>query len=327
MLDLILFISLGVAVTVLAVWGGVVAVRTLPDGENRSPHLWVFIGAGVVAITLTIFIGIRNFYAQKESARQQGETRDSLSHANNQLDGESQALEQSRLAEEYMMGQLNALSQMMSRIGTGGGSSAQIASALSATMREMERTFPHASPTQNPGQNQGQPTSANPLRSSDSPYRELQAAIRSVDSFDGQWQRGFADAVRQRPLPSGQSMKFMPTPSQVMENSVRFDQTIIDDWRMKIEEPIEQARRDALTQMEPMTPNDKKKDDNVFSSAMETAATGVSISGDSPNELGNVIISQDQRGKVRDRFVPLQRYLNDLLQRLGGYIEKPTQPQ
>jgi hypothetical protein len=60
---------------------------------------------------------------------------------------------------------------------------------------------------------------------------------------------------------------------------------------------------------------------------METAATGVSISGDSPNELGNVIISQDQRGKVRDRFVPLQRYLNDLLQRLGGYIEKPTQPQ
>lgn len=134
MVDLALFILLGIAVITLAVWGGIVAVKALPENENRRPHLWMFIGCGVVAFVLTVVTGLRNYYAQKEATQIQTGMQGDLSQTRKDLEEARQSLEQSRLAEEFMKGQLSGLSLMVGKIGDSGYANSQIITKAIATI-------------------------------------------------------------------------------------------------------------------------------------------------------------------------------------------------
>jgi hypothetical protein len=151
----------------------------------------------------------------------------------------------------------------------------------------------------------------------------VQAAIRLVKEFDGQWQSGFTEATRQRELGGGVT----PGLSIIIDRTARFDEHIAQQWKDDIEPQVGKAHRDAMQQMSPQTPNQQLKDADAFSSSMKTAAAGISLSGDQQDTYGFVKITQDQRDKVKNRFIPLEDYLNALLKILGDYIERPMQPQ
>jgi hypothetical protein len=125
MIDFLLFVLLGLAVTTLSVWGGIVSVKSLGAGENKAVHIGGFITTGVVAFLLTVAVGVRNYITQRESAKQQAELGGSLAtalsneiKADRDLKTANDTLQRSRESEEYMKGQLNGLSLMVGKLGS-----------------------------------------------------------------------------------------------------------------------------------------------------------------------------------------------------------------
>lgn len=102
MLDAVLYIVLGLLVLVISVWGGIVSVKSLPAEEKHPGHVWVFVGCGALAFILTLIIGFRNYYAQKESTRLQIQLSSSLQQTSTQLKTATDMLLQSRLSEESL---------------------------------------------------------------------------------------------------------------------------------------------------------------------------------------------------------------------------------
>jgi hypothetical protein len=70
-LDLILYVLLGLFVILQSVWGGILSVKSLPANEKKLPHFRVIILFGVAALALTVATGIRNFIVQHDAAIQQ----------------------------------------------------------------------------------------------------------------------------------------------------------------------------------------------------------------------------------------------------------------
>jgi hypothetical protein len=131
MLDLVLYILLGLVVITLGVWGGIVSAKSLPLGENKPLHFWVFVGCGIVSFILTVFVGFRSYYAQKDAAKQQAGLSQTLKDTLDKLTIASDTLQQSRMDEVFMKGQLDGLGIAVGRLGTnGGGNNTDIARAL-----------------------------------------------------------------------------------------------------------------------------------------------------------------------------------------------------
>lgn len=121
--DLVLFVLSGIAVIVLAVWGGIVAVKALPEGQDPKPHFWVFIGVGVVAVILTIATGWRNYSSQKDAAEEQRQLRQALETDGNLIKSQGTllsqtkaTLDQSRINEAQMDGELKMVGPMLASI-------------------------------------------------------------------------------------------------------------------------------------------------------------------------------------------------------------------
>lgn len=107
------------------------SAKSLPSNEKKPIHFWGFIVIGVIAVVLTVFVGIRNAYAQKDAARMQSQLSSSLQNTSNELFQANQMLQQSRYSEEFMKGQLSGLSLMVGKIGSAGDSgNATLAKAL-----------------------------------------------------------------------------------------------------------------------------------------------------------------------------------------------------
>jgi hypothetical protein len=107
--DSVLSLLLGVAVLFLAVWGGVVAVKTLPESDRaKRRDLWLFIGVGLIALIVTIFSGIRGYYSQRDAKDYQAQLTKSLNNTTTLLNQTKASLDQGRLTEEYTKGQMDA---------------------------------------------------------------------------------------------------------------------------------------------------------------------------------------------------------------------------
>jgi hypothetical protein len=119
MLDLILYILLGLAVIALSVWGGIVSAKSLPEGENKMLHISGFIACGVVAFVLTVVVGLRSYYAQKDDLQQQTELKETLKEQVKIAVETKATLDQSRLDQAEMkgnlQGQLTILGEVMSK--------------------------------------------------------------------------------------------------------------------------------------------------------------------------------------------------------------------
>jgi hypothetical protein len=81
-----LFIGLGVVQLFMAVWGGILAARSLPQGARKLPHVWAFIALGVLGVAFTIASGISNDRSANEAKQIQTDTKNSLKIAIGKLD-------------------------------------------------------------------------------------------------------------------------------------------------------------------------------------------------------------------------------------------------
>jgi len=120
MIDLILYVLLGIVAIAMAVWGGFVSIKSLPAEESKLKHYWVFAVLGIGSVLLTVCVGVRNYLAQEQSAKDrhdlgellksQGEL---LAQDKSALDQVGRDLGQSRLNEEHMKGQLEMLAPLL----------------------------------------------------------------------------------------------------------------------------------------------------------------------------------------------------------------------
>jgi len=73
-----------------------------------------------MAFILTVAIGLRSFYAQKDANKQQAKLTQSLNETSEKLSKADATLDQSRLSQEYMKGQLSGLSMMVGKLDSDG---------------------------------------------------------------------------------------------------------------------------------------------------------------------------------------------------------------
>jgi hypothetical protein len=138
--DLLLYIGLGIVQVSAATWGGIVSVKSLPPNEKRLPHVLGFILLGLVGVLLISVIGVKNLQAQRESAHTAQTMRDDLAAARQDAKDTKQQLTDSRLAEEFMKGQLSGLSLMVGKIRhTGDIGNKQMAAVLGDIARKTEQ--------------------------------------------------------------------------------------------------------------------------------------------------------------------------------------------
>lgn len=124
MLDTVLSLVLSLFVIVLAVWSAILSEKSLPPNERHPIHRRGIVICGAATVILTICTGMRSYYSQKQAAHQQQDLQDSLHLATKEQQEEAVKMTQSLLSLEYMKGQLNGLSLMVGRIGSGDKSSA-----------------------------------------------------------------------------------------------------------------------------------------------------------------------------------------------------------
>lgn len=122
---------------IMATWGGIVSAKSLPATEKKLPHLWGFIAMGALGVILIGAIGVHNYSTQKENARVQEKMQADLATARRDATDTKTKLDDSRLTQEFMKGQLSGLSLMVGKINeTGAVGNKQMASALSAISRK-----------------------------------------------------------------------------------------------------------------------------------------------------------------------------------------------
>jgi len=122
MVDFVLYVLLALAQIVSAVWGGIVSVKSLPPDEKKLPHIWGFIALGILGFVLTAAVGVKNYQSQKANSIAQQNLQNDVHDSREDLKTTKQQLSDSRLAEEYMKGQLNGLSMMVGHLNDSGNS-------------------------------------------------------------------------------------------------------------------------------------------------------------------------------------------------------------
>lgn len=85
------------------------------DHKKVYASSWGFVALGAVGLSLTILIGLRNWSIQEAQARDQAKIQEQLQSARNDLND-------IRLSQEYMKGQLNSLAWYLANM-AGPGSS------------------------------------------------------------------------------------------------------------------------------------------------------------------------------------------------------------
>jgi hypothetical protein len=120
MLDLVLFILLGLVQIVFAAWGGIVSAESLPAGLNKRKHIAGFIALGVIGLILTCSIGIINFKEGRQAEKDREDahhTEESINAtlANVRHDSEISAIQQQDMRERF--GDLEKVLAILGRSG------------------------------------------------------------------------------------------------------------------------------------------------------------------------------------------------------------------
>ena len=117
------------------------SAKSLPSQENKRPHVWAFIGLGSAAVILTITVGVRGYYAQKDAATQQARLSASLNSTSDQLGKANEMLFQTRLSEERIKGELDGLSMSVGKLSSDGVMGAK---SLAGVLHQMSTGQSHA---------------------------------------------------------------------------------------------------------------------------------------------------------------------------------------
>ncbi len=92
---LLTFVVMGLVQLALAVYGVYLAVKSLPPGEKRRPHLLGISVLGFFAVILTVWIGIQSYESEKQAENDKNELKRDLAAANQKLenyDGQLKAI-------------------------------------------------------------------------------------------------------------------------------------------------------------------------------------------------------------------------------------------
>ena len=74
----IAFALLGIVQVVTAIWGGIVSVKSLPEGENRFKHYAGFLFLGVLGVVLILWVGVQTYQTEREAIAAQKNTQAKL---------------------------------------------------------------------------------------------------------------------------------------------------------------------------------------------------------------------------------------------------------
>lgn len=155
-LDLVLYILVGICAIGLGVWGGIVSADALPPGRKRTIHIWGLPILGGIGCVLTICVGFRSYSAQREAAKTQSEMTSTLTIANQtiqatkaELEGVRGLLNESRMTEEHLKGQMEMIGPLVASMHSDNVSATrQLGDVISKTLadappfRNRYRTMP-----------------------------------------------------------------------------------------------------------------------------------------------------------------------------------------
>jgi hypothetical protein len=135
-LDTILFVFLGTIQLAMGVWGGWVAVKSLPAGDRKPIHWWLFPILAALGLVSTVWTGRSNYNSQAEAKAYQAEILQTQKRASEDLAKERTNLEAARLDLKFMSGQLSGLQIMVAAFGkTDQGRSDQTLRALAMAIQ------------------------------------------------------------------------------------------------------------------------------------------------------------------------------------------------
>src|SRR5580693_9061539 len=86
---LLTFVVMGLVQLALAVYGVCLAVKSLPPGEKRRPHLLGISFLGLLAVILTVWIGVQTYQSEKQAENVQTELKGNLAAANQKLENQT----------------------------------------------------------------------------------------------------------------------------------------------------------------------------------------------------------------------------------------------
>jgi hypothetical protein len=89
LLHLLSFVVMGIVQLALTVYGGYLAVKSLPPGERRRPHLLGIGGLGCLAVALTVWIGIQSYQSEMQAENVQTQLKHDLAAANQKLENQT----------------------------------------------------------------------------------------------------------------------------------------------------------------------------------------------------------------------------------------------
>jgi hypothetical protein len=125
--DLLIYLFIGFAQLATAIYGGVVSAKSIEDAKEKQRDIIIFVGLGIIGFVLIVVSGVRLFYAQIDTQRQQStlqkrldETGADLKTATEDLKTAKEKLDQSLAAQSNMDGQLKSLQLMVSNLGKAG---------------------------------------------------------------------------------------------------------------------------------------------------------------------------------------------------------------
>jgi hypothetical protein len=80
---------MGIVQLALTVYGEYLAIKSLPPGEKRRPHLLGIGGLGCLAVALTVCIGIQSYESEKQAESVQTQLKRDLAAANQKLENQT----------------------------------------------------------------------------------------------------------------------------------------------------------------------------------------------------------------------------------------------
>ncbi len=78
------FILMGIVQILMTVYGGYIAVKSLPSHERKPLH-WLFIVLGLFGVALTFWIGSQTYESERQAAEAQNQLMKKLENQNGQL--------------------------------------------------------------------------------------------------------------------------------------------------------------------------------------------------------------------------------------------------
>jgi hypothetical protein len=129
----IAFVLVGFVQIATAFWGGIVSVKSLPEGESKLKHYGIFLFLGVVGCGLTIWVGLQTYQAERDAINAQGRAEESQKNTQTKLD-------QSLLAQEHIKGQLESFAIVLGAIKSNPSSSS--GDKLAVLLQQLAKPVP-----------------------------------------------------------------------------------------------------------------------------------------------------------------------------------------